>query len=178
MSQSISISRRQLILGAGALSILGTTYATYNQIGEYPQRPEDILFLDDKEYAIYKSIGNVLIPVGGNLPGSGGDEISMRKLDSMFANIPDGKRELLGALPLVFEHGTVIHFFGSSRFTQLPVDEQTSYMKKWANSTLLIPAQLLAALKTLYGFSYFERQDVLHAIGMPPFCAVSSSGER
>ena len=178
MPQSISISRRQLILGAGALSILGTTYATYNQIGEYPKKPEDILFLDDKEYAIYRSIGNVLIPVGGNLPGSGGDEISMRKLDSMFANIPDGKRELLSALPLVFEHGTVIHFFGSSRFTQLPADEQKSYMKKWANSTLLIPAQLLAALKTLYGFSYFERQDVLHAIGMPPFCSVSSSGER
>ena len=88
------------------------------------------------------------------------------------------ERELLGALPLVFEHGTVIHFFGSSRFTQLPIEEQTSYMTKWANSTLLIPAQLLAALKTLYGFSYFERQDVLHAIGMPPFCAVSFNGEK
>ena len=44
MSQSISISRRQFILGAGALGILGTTYATYNQIGGYPQKPEDILF--------------------------------------------------------------------------------------------------------------------------------------
>ena len=85
MSQSISISRRQFILGAGALSILGTTYATYNQIGGYPQKPEDILFLSDKEYAIYQSIGNILIPIGGKLPGSGGDEISMRKLDSMFA---------------------------------------------------------------------------------------------
>ena len=126
MSQSISISRRQFILGVGALGILGTTYATYKQIGEYPKRPEDILFLSDKEYAIYQSIGNILIPTGGKLPGSGGDKISMRKLDSMFANIPDGKRELLGALPLVFEHGTVIHFFGSSRFTQLPVEEQTS----------------------------------------------------
>ena len=178
MSQTISISRRQFILGAGALSILGTTYSAYNQIGEYPPKPEDIVFLDDKEYAIYQSIGNILIPVGGKLPGSGGDDISMRKLDSMFANIPEGKRALLSALPLVFEHGTVIHFFGSSRFTQLSVDEQTSYMKKWANSTLLIPTQLLAALKTLYGFSYFERQDVLHAIGMPPFCDISSSSEK
>ena len=178
MSQSISISRRQFVLGAGALSILSTTYATYNQIGDYPKKPEDILFLDDKEYAIYKAIGNVLIPFGGNLPGSGGDETSMRKLDSMFANIPVGKRELLSALPLVFEHGTVIHFFGSSRFTQLNIDEQTLYMTKWTNSNLLIPAQLLAALKTLYGFSYFERQDVLHAIGMPPFCAISLSGEK
>ena len=101
MSQSISISRRQFILGAGALSILGTTYTTYKQIGEYPKKPEDILFLSDKEYAFFQSIGNILIPIGGNYSGSGGDEISMRKLDSMFANIPDGKRELLGALPLV-----------------------------------------------------------------------------
>ena len=58
---------------------------------------------------------------------------------------------------------TVITFFGSSRFTQLPIEEQTSYMKKWANLLLLIYRLILFFLKTLYGFSYFERQDVLHA---------------
>jgi hypothetical protein len=174
MAKSISISRRQFILGAGALSALGSTYATYRQIGEYPLKPEYILYLNDKEYAIYRSIGDVLIPEGGSLPGSGGDEISMTKLDSMFANIPEGKRELLGALPLAFEHGTVIHSLGSACFTQLSVVEQAVYMQKWVDSTLLIPAQLLAALKTLYGFSYFERQDVLRAIGMPAFCAIST----
>ena len=178
MSQSISISRRQFLLGAGALGILSSTYATYHQLGNYPQKPEDIIYLQDKEYAIYRALGNILIPEGGGIPGSGGDEISMRKLDSMFANVPEGKRELLGALPLVFEHGTMIHSLGSSCFTQLDTVEQNAYMQKWIQSTLLIPAQLLAALKTLYGFSYFERQDVLYAIGMPPFCATSLGMEK
>ena len=172
MSQSISISRRQLILGIGSIAVLTSTYATYQQLGSYPSKPKDILYLSDKEYAIYQALGNVLIPEGGKLPGSGGDDVSMKLLDAMFANLPEGKRELLSALPLVFEHGTVIHFMGSARFTDLEREEQNNYIQKWSNSTLLIPAQLLAALKTLYGFSYFERPDVLQAIGMPPFCSI------
>ena len=50
--------------------------------------------------------------------------------------------------------------------------EQKKYLQKWSSSSLLIPSQLMAALKTLYGFSYFERPDVLQAIGMPPFCNI------
>ena len=172
MSHTISISRRQLIFGLGAMAVLTSTYTTYQQIGGYHPKPTNILYLSDKEYAIYKTLGNVLIPDGGILPGSGGDDISMKLLDSMFQNIPQGKRELLSALPLVFEHGTVIHFVGSARFTDLNLEEQSKYLQKWSNSTLLIPAQLLAALKTLYGFSYFERPDVLQAMGMSPFCNI------
>ena len=73
MSQSISISRRQFILGAGALSILGTTYATYKQIGEYPKKPEDILFLSDKEYIDNRL--EIFDTHWWEIPGSGGDEI-------------------------------------------------------------------------------------------------------
>ena len=103
----------------------------------------------------------------------------MRKLDYV-CKYTRWKKRITRSITIGFEHGTVIHFFGSSRFTQLPIEEQTSYMTKWANSTLLINlSNTLAALKTLYGFSYFlADQDVLHAIGMPPFCAVSSSGEK
>ena len=172
MSQTISISRRQFLLGAGAIAVLTSTYATYQQLGTYPSKPEGILYLSDKEYTIYQALGNVLIPEGGSLPGSGGDEESMKLLDSMFQNIPEGKRELLSALPLAFEHGTVIHFVGSPRYTDLEFAEQKKYLQKWSSSSLLIPSQLMAALKTLYGFSYFERPDVLQAIGMPPFCNI------
>ena len=174
MSRTISISRRQFIVGAGALSVLAATYAGYRQVGNYPTKPDNIEHLTDKEFAIYQAIGNVIIPEGGPLPGTGGDEISMKMLDSMFENIPEGKRELLGALPLVFEHGTVLDSLGSQCFTNLTFVEQNKYIQRWATSGLLIPAQLFAALKTLYGFSYFERDDVLRAMNMPPFCYVSS----
>ena len=53
----------------------------------------------------------------------------------------------------------------------MTTDEIDDYMNIWVNSTLLPVQQLLAALKTMFGFAYYERQDVLDAIGLPGTCS-------
>ena len=51
-------------------------------------------------------------------------------------------------------------------------EEIDAYMRGWATSSHLVSAQLFAALRTLFGLSYFERLDVQQAISMPSPCAV------
>ena len=76
------------------------------------------------------------------------------------------------ALPLVFEHGTALDRFASARLTALSPTEIDQYMRSWAESPQLISAQLFAALRTIFGLSYFERLDVQKAVSMPFLCVV------
>ena len=170
--QRLNITRRQLLFGTGALSLLGTAFALYRQTGEYPEDPIELLSLSHKEAAIYRYIGKWMIPPGGPLPGHGGDDETLRRIDQVVLNLPEGKRWLLGALPLVFEHGTAFNRFGSKRLTMLATEDGHPYLEEWANSEWEINMQLFAALKTMYGFSYFERDDVLKTIISEHHCAV------
>ena len=170
----IRISRRQFLFGAGAITLLGVLYTGYRQLGEYPENTLNLRHLSDKEVVIYRILGNWILPAGGPLPGSGGDDECLRRIDAIFDNIPEGKRTLLSALPLAFEHGTLLDHLGSTCLSQLSAEVATSYLDDWATSQNLIRCQLMAALKAMYGFSYFERDDVLTAMNIPPLCAVRS----
>ena len=172
-SATIRISRRQFILGGGAIALLATAYAGLRQTGSYTQEKLSLSSLSDKEAAIYRCIGKLMLP-GAPLPGNGGDDETISRIDQMLVGVPSEMRWYLAALPLAFEHGTALNRFGSKRLTELPEEEALDYLKRWADSRNLIKSQLLAAVKTLYGFSYFERDDVLSAMGMPPHCEVRS----
>tara|TARA_B100000519_G_scaffold112029_1_gene97036 strand:- start:140 stop:418 length:279 start_codon:yes stop_codon:yes gene_type:complete len=90
----------------------------------------------------------------------------------MMAGLPEGRRWLLAALPMVFEHGTALDHFGAARLTAMPDQEADAYLAAWAHSTSVVRAQLMAAAKALYGFAYFERPEVLAAMQIPPHCSV------
>jgi hypothetical protein len=167
---SLTISRRQLLLGTGSLSLLGAAYATLPQLGSYSVPSIPLSSLTPKEAAIYRSIGNWLIPEGGALPGSGGDDTTLAGIDSMLDGLPEGRRWLLAALPMVFEHGTALDRFGAARLTSLPESGASAYLMEWAASPSLVPAQLMAAVKAIYGFAYFERPEVLAAMHIAPHC--------
>ncbi len=168
-----SFSRRHFLFGAGAVSLLTAAYGVTPHLGSYPQVELQLNALSNKEVAIYRVLGQWLLPEGGSIPGHGGDDVTILAIDRLLKDLPPGKRELLSALPLVFEHGTALDRFGSQRLTSLSLTEQAQYLNDWSKSTWLIPAQLMAALKAIYGFAYFEREDVLHATGLSPFCVVS-----
>jgi hypothetical protein len=169
------ISRRQFLFGAATVTLLTSLYTSYRHIGNYPSHSLQLNNLSDKEVTIYRIIGNWLLPKGGALPGSGGDDVSIQLIDRMLINIPEGKRELLAALPLAFEHGTLLHEIGSQALSNMPTADQITYLNEWANSSNLIRCQLLAALKTMYAFSYFEREDVLTAMNLRAICRVPST---
>ena len=166
-------SRRHFLFGAGAISLLTTAYGVLPQIGAYPDSKLQLDTLSHKEAAIYRVIGEWLLPNGGPLPGHGGDDVTVLGIDRLLKDLPPGKRDLLRALPLVFEHGTALNRFGSERLTYLSSKDKEDYLNTWTTSTFLVQAQLLAAVKAIYGFAYFEREDVLKATGLPPFCIVT-----
>ena len=163
------ITRRQFLLGSGAISIL-TAAHLLPQIDSYPTHQIPVHALSDRTVHIYRILGNWLIPEGGGIPGSGGDDITIQRIDALHRHLPEGQQFLLSALPLVFEHGTALNRFASKRMTSLSPKERDTYLSSWMTTTELIPAQLVAALRTMFAMTYFERIDVQQAINTPPSC--------
>ena len=97
--------------------------------------------------------------------------ISIQNIDNLIAEVPDATRKLLLALPLAFEHGPMLLDWAGAPMTSLSSDGRNRYLGTWADATNTAQCQLFAALKTLYGFAYYERVDVLLALGIPGACA-------
>lgn len=171
---SSRMTRRNFLIGTGATLLLTTLYTGYRQYGSYPSHQLPVKNLSDKEVFIYQLLGDWLIPPNQGLTGSGGDIETILGIDQLFAFVPEGKRFLLSALPLAFEHGTLLHELGSVSLSQMSPQKREEYLNEWGSSSNLIKSQLLAALKTIYGFAYFEREEILNALNLPPFCQVLS----
>ncbi|MEC7984135.1 MAG: hypothetical protein VX278_03155 [Myxococcota bacterium] len=170
----MKLSRRQFLFGAATLAALSAAAALIPQIGTYPPNELDLRYLSDREAHIYRILGEWLLPPGGSLPGSGGDDETIVRIDAMFADLPQAQRIRLFGLPLLFEHGTGLDRFAARRMTSLSPEAREAYLRGWAESDNLIKIQLLAAIRTMYAFSYFERPDVLYAMGLSPHCRISS----
>lgn len=164
------LSRRHLLLGAGAIGLLGVAGATLRQLGRYPAPTQDFRQLDAKSAAIFAVFGDFLVPPGGALPGSGGDAITLARLDLQLDAMPLETRDLILWLPLVFEHGTALDRLGSRCLCALSAPERHAYLTDWASATDLLRSQLFVAMRTLYGMAYFERPDVIAAMGIAPRC--------
>ena len=176
----ISFSRRNFLLGMASVSTLAVTYTTYRQIGEYPDNGLNLSSLENKEVLILQKLGNWLIPPremedsNGNIVWiGGGDNTSIQNIDTMFASIPPNTRWLLSALLLAFEHGTVLEGFGNSCMSQLSDIDLAVYLDDWAMSDSIYKQQLFAVLKTIFGFAYFEREDVLASLSLPSYCPIA-----
>jgi len=167
------LSRRQFLFGAGAMSILTSAIIVVPQLGDYPKNTLSLQSLSDREAHIYHVLGEWLIPQGGALPGSGGDSKTLHRIDALLHNLPVGQQRLIAALPLVFEHGTALDRFGETRMTALSAERRDQYLTSWMEATDLIPVQLVAAIRTVYALSYFERIDVQKAMHTPPKCILS-----
>ncbi len=170
--QSIQLSRRRfLVLGVGATSLLAAAYASVRQVGCYPEPVSTYEHLTPKEAAVFALLGDYFIPPGGDdLPGSAGDEATLRRLDVVLGGTPLWKRRLLRALPLVFEHGSGLDRFGARSMTNLPPERLEEYLAQWERSRAVVRLQLWAAVKVTYGLTYFERPDVMEAMDMTPHC--------
>lgn len=168
------LTRRNFLIGTSATLLLSSLYSGYRQLGTYPSHSLNVQNLSDKEVFLYQILGNWLIPPNQGLSGSGGDDQSILAIDQLFEFVPEGKRFLLSALPLAFEHGTALHEFGAISLSQMPPEKQSEYLNAWGDSANLIKTQLFAALKTIFGFSYFEREEVLKEMNISPFCQVLS----
>ena len=166
------LSRRHFLLGAGAAGLLSSAILI-PQLGSYPETTIEVQTLSDREVHIYQLLGDWLLPPGGGLPGSGGDDITIKRIDALLTNLPPDQRQLLKALPLVFEHGTALNRFAQSRMSSLSGKERDEYLRSWTQSSNLVSAQLVAALRTMYALSYFERIDVQNSMHVPPICAPS-----
>jgi len=159
------------MLGAAATGVLVTAWATVRQVGgPYDTPPPNLAALSPKEYQVFAIVGDFLIPPGGELPGSGGDETTMRGVDSFIHSALPDKRWLMRSLAHVFEHGTALDRYGARSLTRLPPHLQEVDLEAWATSTTLVSAQLWIAARSFYGFSYFDRPDVRDAIGFNAVC--------
>lgn len=172
--QTIVLSRRAvLVIGAAATGVLAAAYAGLRQVGSYPEPSQTLMQLDvltPKEVAIFRRLGDFLLPPGGPLPGSGGDDETIRRMDVFYAGMAPHKRQLSRGLPLALEHGTTLDRFGARCMTALPDERCAEYLEGWADAKIIVKAQLWTALKTFYGMTYFERPDVLAAMGFAVPC--------
>ena len=158
----MKISRRQFLFGSATIAALTTAAITIPQLGGYPSRALPFQVLSDREAHIYHILGEWFLPKGGPLPGSGGDDETLLRIDAMFIDIPKAQRRQL------------LDRFASKRLTALSAEAREQYLQNWTQSNNIIRMQLLAAIKTMYAFSYFERLDVLNAMGLSPHCRISS----
>lgn len=162
------LSRRTLLWSSGTLAFVGSVMG-YRHIGHYPTHSLPVK-LSNKEVALYQILGNWMLPEGGDLPGSGGDDETLLRIDELLGSVPLGTRELLELLPLAFEHGAALLEWGGGCLTQMDAATQTAYLDHWASSNNTIACQLMASLKAIYGFAYFERADVVKACQLPGLC--------
>ena len=170
------ISRRQFLIGSAGIGLLSSAVGV-RHIGSYPPSAIDVVTLSEREVHIYRTLGRWLAPPTDGMPGHGGDDTSILNLDRLIAEVPEGTRQLLIALPMAFEHGPLLLEWGGKRMTDMDDVELDEYLNNWAQSTLTPQCQLMAALKTLIGFAYYERIDVLEAIRIPGVCTAMASVE-
>ena len=170
------ISRRNFLIGSAGAGMI-TAAVGVGHLGGYPDPTISLRNLSAREAHIFQVIGRWMVPPTDGLPGHGGDHITLGHIDEMLAEVPEGMRTLLSGLPLAFEHGPLLLKWGSRRMTELSETELDEYLTEWSQSTLTPMCQLMAALKTLYGFAYYERSDVLEAIRIPGVCTAMASIE-
>ncbi len=163
------ISRRQFLIGSAGVGLI-TAAAGVRHVGSYPDSGLTLQTLSNREVHIYRTIGRWMAPPSEDLPGHGGDDQSIRNIDRLIADVPEGTRTLLSALPMAFEHGPLLLEWGAKRMTDLDEEALDAYLHDWTTSTVTAQCQLMAALKTLFGFAYYERTDVLEAIRIPGVC--------
>jgi len=163
------LSRRRLLVGGAAAALLVTVYPLLRQLGgraeEGPYR-----HLTPRTAAIFSVLGDFLSPPGGPLPGSAGDAATLERIDMILEHVPAETRRLVLALPLVFEHGTALDRYGARTLTRLGPERRASYLLRWARADDLLRAQLFTALRTIFGMAYFERPEVVRAMGIAPAC--------
>ena len=164
------ISRRHFLIGSAGVGLISTAIGV-RHITTYPKSVIELKTLSNREAHIYAILGEWMAPPTDGLPGHGGDSISVANIDRLIAEVPEATRTLLLGLPLAFEHGALLLDWGGKRLSAMTVNEMDAYMNLWITSSLLPVQQLLAALKTIFGFAYYERQDVLDAIGLPGSCS-------
>ena len=99
------------------------------------------------------------------------DDTTIQNIYELFQGVPEKVRLLLLGLPLAFEHGALLLDWGGPPLSSMTEQEVDQYMEQWITSTLTSQLQLVAVLKTVFGFAYYERQDVLDAIGLPGTCS-------
>ena len=170
------ISRRNLLIGSAGVGMI-TAAVGVGHLGPYPDSQISLTNLSPREAHIFQVIGRWMAPPTDGLPGHGGDTITLKHIDEMLGEVPEGMRTLLSGLPLAFEHGPILLKWGSRRMTELSETDIDEYLTEWSQSTLTPMCQLMAALKTLYGFAYYERSDVLEAIGIPGICTAMATIE-
>lgn len=166
----MQLTRRSLVLGGAASAALVAAWPLVRQAGSYPEPSWAPRVLTPRDVAVYRVVGDFLVPPGGELPGSAGDEITLKRLDAWLLGAPPAKAQLLAALPLVLEHGTALDRYGSRALTRLPPDLQAESLEAWAESRVAVTAQIWAAVRLIFGFAYFERDDVARAVRLPFLC--------
>ena len=169
-----SLTRRHLVFGAAASATLAAAYHGFRQLGNYPDAPIPSRVLTGKQAEIYRIVGDFVLPPGGGLPGSGGDPVTLARVDAFIVNLPLEKQLLISALPLAFEHGTLLDRYGARCLSALPEDRAQAYLTSWAQGTDAVTAPLWLAMKTVVSMGYFDRPDVLAAMKMTAACQVRS----
>ena len=169
----LGLSRRtvlRLSAAAAGLAAVGGAAMVARQIDDPPATTGTFRWLPPRAAATFAAFGDFLVPPGGALPGSGGDATTLTRLDAQLGAMPTEMRDLILLLPLVFEHGTALDRLGSRSLCHLDKDARLAYLTRWAEATDLFRAQLFTAMRTLYGLAYFERPDVVRAMGIAPRC--------
>jgi hypothetical protein len=162
--------RRFLVLGAAATGVLAAAYATLRQVGgDYPVSDLGLNLLGDKEVHVLRIVGDWAIPPGGPFPASGGDDQAIRGVERFIEVLPEPKRSLAAALPLVFEHGTALDRFGARRLSRLPKDRQDEWLREFAEGDA-VRAQLFMAYKSMLALPFFDRPEVITGMGFHIGC--------
>ncbi len=139
----------------------------------YPKTVRRFGILARREEAFLVAAAEVLFPATDGLALSGGEADLPGYADRYLQALPVRQRNLVRALFILFEQGTLIwpapDRGGFKRFSGLSPHQRLAVLRSWESSGLYLRRMCLTALKAVLILGYVGHPQSLSALGLAPW---------
>ena len=156
------------------LAFIAVGFLVYRRLlAGYPEADPRFVFLRRREETFLAATAEVLFPTTDALPLSGGEADLPGYADQYLQALPVRQRNLVRALFILFEQGTLIWPApgrgGFKRFSSLSPHQRLVVLRSWESSGLYVRRMCLTALKAVLILGYVGHPQSLSALGLAPW---------
>jgi hypothetical protein len=156
------------------LAFIAVGFLVYRRLlAGYSKADRHFVFLRRREETFLAATAEVLFPTTDALPLSGGEADLPGYADQYLQALPVRQRNLVRALFVLFEQGTLIWPApgrgGFKRFSSLSPHQRLAVLRNWESSGLYLRRMCLTALKAVLILGYVGHPQSLSALGLAPW---------
>ncbi len=131
----------------------------------YSAPPAGFKVLGRKSYTVVCTIGEALLPEGGDIPFSAKQARVPEFIEEYMSGVPALTRRLIKMLFFLMEHATYLFAFTTQRLSKLDVEKRIKYLDGWERSRFYARRLAFTSLRAIYGMAYIGNPDVEKAMG-------------